>query len=288
MREKLMGMIAAAFLWHEYQLQRELCGTDDVRNRVLEAWAQRFEEGDTILTFNWDILHEAALWRAKKWHYADGYGFPCSDAPRQSRSSVRVLKLHGSVNWAQGEAQDCTPAIEHKADFFVGGRDAHEIYLTGAGTWNEGRHLIIPTYLKDLSTNRISSSSGTRPAMPSPPLRASSSSAFNYTLPTRWRVICSRMAFCAMRSTHALPWLPLKRTRTIGQHSSRTPVRTTSAIGAGSRTGCSIVSPNRSAGRRESMSARACSAIDVASCEINEGRRPASRMRKKASKTCYP
>ncbi len=113
------------------------------------------QQGDTILTFNWDILHEAALWRRNKWRYADGYGFACADAPRDCSSPVRVLKLHGSVNWGQRDMQDCTPAIEHKADFFLGATDAHETYLRAAGTWNEGRQLIIPTYLKDLSTNRL-------------------------------------------------------------------------------------------------------------------------------------
>ena len=154
-RVKLMGMIAAAFLWHEYQLQRELSSPGDPRNRILDAWARRVQPGDTIVTFNWDILHEAALWRRNKWHYGNGYGFACADAPPASLSPVRVLKLHGSVNWGQQDAQDCTPAIEHKADFFHGGTDAHETYLRAAGTWNEGRHLIIPTYLKDLSTNRL-------------------------------------------------------------------------------------------------------------------------------------
>jgi len=154
-RVKLMGMIAGAFLWYEYQLQRELCLPGDSRNLILDAWAHRMQPGDTILTFNWDILHESALWRRNKWHYSNGYGFTCADAPQDAPSPMRVLKLHGSVNWGQRDAQDCTPAIEHKADFFLGSTDADDTYRRAAGTWNEGRHLIIPSYLKDLSTNRL-------------------------------------------------------------------------------------------------------------------------------------
>ena len=68
---------------------------------------------------------------------------------------MKLLKLHGSVNWGQQDEQDCEPAIEHKADFFSGAHDAHDIYLRGAGQWNEGKNLIVPSYLKDVSSNRL-------------------------------------------------------------------------------------------------------------------------------------
>jgi hypothetical protein len=155
LRPKLVGMIANAFQWHEYQLQARLREKDDPTAMILDGWASRLHEGDTIVTFNWDLLHEAALWRQEKWHYADGYGFTCSDAPSGCRSGLKVLKLHGSVNWGQRDERDCEPAIEHKADFFHGAHDDHRVYSRGAGQWNEGRYLIIPSYLKDLSSNRL-------------------------------------------------------------------------------------------------------------------------------------
>lgn len=155
-RPKLMGMIANAFQWHEYQLQARLRKEkSDPAAVVLDAWASRLHVGDTIVTFNWDLLHEAALFRLGKWHYSDGYGFTCGDAPSGCTSGLIVLKLHGSVNWGQRDEQDCNPAIEHKADFFPGAQDDHSVYLRGAGQWNEGRYMIIPSYLKDLSTNRL-------------------------------------------------------------------------------------------------------------------------------------
>ena len=122
---------------------------------MLEKWASLVHEGDTIVTFNWDLLHESALWRGGKWHYADGYGFRCSDAPSGRASGIKVLKLHGSVNWAQHDEQDCEPAIEGKRDFFPRARDGEGIYPRGAGQWNEGRYLIVPSYLKDASSNRL-------------------------------------------------------------------------------------------------------------------------------------
>jgi hypothetical protein len=155
LRPKLMGMIANAFQWHQYQLQVRLREKGDPVEVVLDAWASRLRARDTIVTFNWDLLHEAALFRRGKWHYSDGYGFACGDAPSGYRSGLKVLKLHGSVNWGQRDEQDCNPAIEHKADFFLGAQDDHSVYLRGAGQWNEGRYMIIPSYLKDLSSNRL-------------------------------------------------------------------------------------------------------------------------------------
>jgi hypothetical protein len=155
LRPKLLGMIADTFQWHEYQLQHRLRGNDNPTATVLDAWTSRVNEGDIIITFNWDLLHEAALWRKGKWHYADGYRFLCSDAPADVRSPVKVFKLHGSVNWGQRDEHDSQPSIEHKADFFRGALDDHEIYPRAGGSWNEGRYLIIPSYLKDLSSNRL-------------------------------------------------------------------------------------------------------------------------------------
>ena len=155
LRPQVMRMIADAFRWHEYRLRDGLGAQDDLAASVLCAWGPHLNEGDTIVTFNWDLLHEAALLRCGKWHYADGYGFACRDAPIGCHSSVMVLKLHGSVNWRQRDEQDCEPEIDNKADFFPGANDDDRVYLKGRGQTNKGRHLIIPSYLKDLTSNRL-------------------------------------------------------------------------------------------------------------------------------------
>ncbi len=156
MRTKLMGMISEVFLWRQYQFQSELhSNPQSMASIVLQRWTGLVQNTDTIITFNWDILHEAALWRAGKWHYADGYGFLCLDAPAGSHSPTKVLKLHGSVNWAQSGDGDCEPAIEHKTTFFPGALDAPGTYLKAGGQWNEGRNLVIPSYLKDVSRHRL-------------------------------------------------------------------------------------------------------------------------------------
>jgi hypothetical protein len=59
------------------------------------------------------------------------------------------------VNWAQANEFDSVPSIEHKTTFFSGASGDHDIYLKAAGQWNEGRNLIIPSYLKDITGNRL-------------------------------------------------------------------------------------------------------------------------------------
>jgi hypothetical protein len=156
LRPKVMGMIAEVFLTHEYDFRSRLShDTASPAAAVLRNWTNFLREGDVIISFNWDILHEGALWRAGKWHYADGYGFQCTEVTETTPSKIKVLKLHGSVNWAQRTEHDCEPSIEHKHTFFSGSWSDHDDYLKGAGQWNEGRNLIIPSYLKDIAGNRL-------------------------------------------------------------------------------------------------------------------------------------
>ena len=55
------------------------------------------QPGDTIITFNYDDSLERELARAGKWDVSAGYGFEIGGL--RGESAVRVLKLHGSINW---------------------------------------------------------------------------------------------------------------------------------------------------------------------------------------------
>ena len=162
-RLKIMRLIAENFQWQEQQFQGQIVHDKPFGLKidrtfvlsVLAAWVETLNPGDTILSFNWDLLHEAALWRAGKWHFADGYGFRCRDAPEEAHSPIKILKLHGSVNWAQESPTDVLAEIEHKKDFFDGAVDDRQTYGKRAGNWNMGRYLIVPSYMKDLSANRL-------------------------------------------------------------------------------------------------------------------------------------
>jgi hypothetical protein len=73
----------------------------------------KLQPSDTIISFNYDCIIDDALKRfsAAEWDPTWGYGFPSEydvrgveswtpDAPASSsRACIRLLKLHGSVNW---------------------------------------------------------------------------------------------------------------------------------------------------------------------------------------------
>lgn len=70
-------------------------------------------EGDTILTFNYDLLIEESFKSAKLWNPVNGYGLKISQEPKDwcrawlknrnnsslTKSKILLLKLHGSLNW---------------------------------------------------------------------------------------------------------------------------------------------------------------------------------------------
>jgi hypothetical protein len=55
------------------------------------------QQGDVVITFNYDDSLERELKRAGKWDISQGYGFQIGQS--LERSPVLVLKLHGSMNW---------------------------------------------------------------------------------------------------------------------------------------------------------------------------------------------
>jgi hypothetical protein len=104
------------------------------------------------------------LWVAAKWSYLDGYGFELPTVPSNpERSPVRILKLHGSVNWVQENEKDEAPQIAFIDEFFPENMPRSQYYpsitpvrdTSKANQLDSGRKLVLPTYLKDISKNRI-------------------------------------------------------------------------------------------------------------------------------------
>lgn len=164
LRNQVMGMIAESFQSYQHSFgveifdDRRMFGLHLDRARVrdvIRRWTDLLEPHDTLISFNWDLLHESVLWRAGKWHVADGYGFQCFDLAEEPHSAIRLLKLHGSVNWAQRDERDLQPGVVHKATFFPGVLDDHRVFEKGRGDWSDGHRLIVPSYLKDISGNRL-------------------------------------------------------------------------------------------------------------------------------------
>jgi hypothetical protein len=59
---------------------------------------RKIRDGDTTLTFNYDLACERALRTEGAWEIGDGYGFSLGAGITPS-AKTRVLKLHGSTNW---------------------------------------------------------------------------------------------------------------------------------------------------------------------------------------------
>ena len=73
--------------------------------QFLKSIADRNPKKLSVLSFNYDVLADrallegprAGLWR---WSHTDGYGFtPKSQSVPKERSTLTLLKLHGSMNW---------------------------------------------------------------------------------------------------------------------------------------------------------------------------------------------
>lgn len=80
------------------------------------------EEGDTIISFNYDLIADASVSKLTEWNELGGYGFLCyellKDTPeylRKRPSKINLLKLHGSLNW---EPKEQFPAIHDGKEFW--------------------------------------------------------------------------------------------------------------------------------------------------------------------------
>lgn len=68
---------------------------------------KKLNEGDTLITFNWDTLLDRALFESGIWNMEDGYNIDFKGIFRDKwiesnndiESKVKLLKLHGSTNW---------------------------------------------------------------------------------------------------------------------------------------------------------------------------------------------
>lgn len=66
-----------------------------------QKMSEFFSEDDCVISFNYDLLVDQMLWRRKLWNPFDGYGFEFKRNGYQCahETKVKVLKVHGSINW---------------------------------------------------------------------------------------------------------------------------------------------------------------------------------------------
>lgn len=85
-----------------------LLDTPDYTDTGYDRLATKLEKGDTVITLNYDTVLDSALWR-QGWDPKRGYSLAggsdkirwsaIHDPLRRDLSALRLLKLHGSVNW---------------------------------------------------------------------------------------------------------------------------------------------------------------------------------------------
>jgi hypothetical protein len=81
-------------------------------SKIHKAILERLNPGDTIITFNYDLIIEESFSSAQLWNPVDGYGIQTSGKTKgwagrwlearhyeNKRSKLLLLKLHGSLNW---------------------------------------------------------------------------------------------------------------------------------------------------------------------------------------------
>ena len=74
-----------------------------------DNFAHKVAPGSSIITFNYDVALERSLAKHEKWDIGNGYGFQfLADRPP---STVKVYKLHGSVNWFKSPVYDVPPPV---------------------------------------------------------------------------------------------------------------------------------------------------------------------------------
>jgi hypothetical protein len=86
---------------------------EPLKSRVHARLLSKLKEGDTIVTFNYDVLIEHSFDSSPLWTPREGYGenvhgiknewcqrwFTARGISDNTRAKVQLLKLHGSVNW---------------------------------------------------------------------------------------------------------------------------------------------------------------------------------------------
>ncbi len=101
------------FFWFRHHEDGEQRAKRDYLRPLLES----LDNGDAVITLNWDTVAERTLAEVRRWHPGDGYGFArellvkCPNGQTTplppgvlGRSTVQVLKLHGSFGWRRTDS----------------------------------------------------------------------------------------------------------------------------------------------------------------------------------------
>ncbi len=127
----------------------------------IERFANCLAMGDSILTFNYDLVVEKELWRQRRWSPSDGYGvdFRPSQSVAEAawKSCIQVYKLHGSLNWRSPGFFESLVKLE---GFHDNGEPIFPGYLDDETSPHEyqGGHApcwVMPSFIKDFSVPEL-------------------------------------------------------------------------------------------------------------------------------------
>ncbi|HBR18198.1 MAG TPA: hypothetical protein DD725_11450 [Deltaproteobacteria bacterium] len=155
-RMKLSRAIVRAFDNAHFQLVERFSNKE-----LYSKFCEQLQDGDSVITFNYDLIVEQELWRQRKWTYLDGYGlgkcindfkaqwggtYP-SDLP--TKSMINVYKLHGSLGWAYDDPSEQF-FFKGMSDYFDGRLLYGEKSLSPnvSAQLDGGTALIEPSYIK--------------------------------------------------------------------------------------------------------------------------------------------
>lgn len=100
--------------FREYFYEIEANRTSEI---AYDRFARMVDANALVITLNYDVALECALFRAGKWDIGTGYGF--SAFTGRAPSPTTVYKLHGSVNWFQTPMQQNPPPLMFPRDLRV-------------------------------------------------------------------------------------------------------------------------------------------------------------------------
>ena len=95
----------ARYFIHQKIVERLLPSKLNTDIELLDKSVSRIKKGDTIITFNYDLLLEQGLLRKGLWNPEDGYCLGEVEGEEKkllanlNQSEVKILKMHGSVSW---------------------------------------------------------------------------------------------------------------------------------------------------------------------------------------------
>lgn len=143
---------------HQQLVKILLPGNLNTNDDLLHKAISVINEGDTVITFNYDLLLEQGLLNRGLWNPKDGY---CIGEVKEeeldllenlNQSEVRVLKMHGSVSWESPSWLNNNLRILLKDPYkdlpFFDEINTMKNVVEKKYSYYQSHHVILPTFMK--------------------------------------------------------------------------------------------------------------------------------------------